>query len=234
MIRSARAVLREALACRQARRLGTALLAVDGALVLANLVLGLLKLNDASVDYYGPWNLSMDGSYGELFDYLKTALLVLFLIVARLRSRQPAYSAWAATFLLVVLDDALQLHEQAETALVELLRLHGWLGLRPADVASLVIAGGIAAVVVPSLVTAHGRSDTLARRHSLLLAACLVLLGLFAVGFDLVHAELDQRAAGSAIVSLAGLVEDGGEMVALSLACAAGSFAARPRMEVQR
>lgn len=222
-------LLGEVLDHRPTRRLAVALLVFDGLLILANVVLGLLKLQSATVDYYGPWNLSMDGSYGELFDYLKTALGVLLLIVARVRSPQPAYSAWAAVFALVVADDALQLHEQAEGALGGLLHLRGWLGLRPEDVASLFIVSGIAAVLVPALVTAHVRSDTLARRHSLLLAACFVLLGLFAVGFDLLHSELDQRAVGSSIVSLAGLVEDGGEMVALSLACAVGCFAARRR-----
>lgn len=229
MLSQTATLLREVVDHRPTRRLAVALLVFDGLLILANVVLGLLKLRDAAVDYYGPWNLSVDGSCGEVFDYLKTALLVLLLIVARVRSPQPAYSAWAATFLLVDLDDALQLHEQAETALAELLRLRGALGLRPEDVASVVLGGAIAVLLVPTLVAAVVRSDLAARRLSLLLAACLVLLGIFAVGFDLLHSELDQRTAGSGIVSLAGLAEDGGEMVALSLACTVGCFAARRR-----
>lgn len=226
MLRSSHAALREALAHRPTRRLAAVLLSLDGLLILANVILGLLRLENASVDYYGPWNLSVDGSYGELFNYLQTALLVLLLIVARARSPQPAYSAWMATFLLVVLDDAFQLHEQAETALSELLHIHSRLGLRPEDLASILITVGIAAVLIPALAAGHLRSDHRARRHSLLLAACLALFGAFAVGFDLLHAELDQRGAGSTIVSLAGLIEDGGEMLALSLACAVGCLAA--------
>lgn len=88
-------------------------------LALGDLVVVLLHLAEVRVGPLGPdWfpsgrlRLNRDRGLAESWGYAQTALAVVLLLVVHQRVRQPLALAWAGVLTVVVLDDALALHER--------------------------------------------------------------------------------------------------------------------------
>ncbi len=94
--------------------------------------------------------------------------------------------------------------------------LHGGWALRPTDYGELLVIAGVAGVLFLLVALAHRRADAPARADSRRLLLLLLLLGVFGVAFDLIHS----MAGAGTPAALAALVEDGGEMVMMSLIAA--------------
>ncbi len=117
--------------------------------------------------------------------------------------------AWSAVFLWVLADDAASIHERLGEQLGARLGLPALAGLDPQDLGELLVmaaAGGLALLLVGA---AHRGTRGPERQLSWRLLALLALLAGFGVGLDM---------AASALRSgWLGFVEDGGEMIGVSL-----------------
>lgn len=197
---------------RRARTLLAALLAVDALLIALHVMQRLGWLHDAA------FRLQQDGGVAEWWQYGQTAS-VAALLLALWRMRGPAlYAAWAALFVYIVTDDALELHEQVGEWLAHAAALPPVGGLRPQDLGELMVLGCAGIVLVGGCLVAHWRCpDRVARGHSRVL---LGLLGLLVVCG--VFADMGQFAMAAAGLPLHGMtiLEDGGEIVAVSLTLA--------------
>jgi hypothetical protein len=213
------------------------LVAVD--LALAAVSVGHLVAVDGPADRGGPWVLETDGGFAEQWGYVQQAAIALLLLALALRSRQWVFLPWAAVFAAALADDSLRLHENRGAWLADRLGERLWfpdglLGLRANDLGEILVWGLLAVVPLAAVVLLHRRSGAATRRASLGVAALLAAYVLFGGVVDQLHVLVMRTPLGDAV----GTVEDGGELVALSLtlAYAVGLLAAtrrRPRTPVE-
>ena len=168
--------------------------------------------------------ISQDGALPEVFNYLKWALIVAALSWLAFRDRWLTPFAWALVFLLILLDDSLQIHETLGVPIASYLGLADGFMIRPSDLGELLVFGAMGLSVVLLTGLSFLRGSPRSRRMSMTYAAIIMLLAFFGVGMDVLHQAVAQLAEANSSVDilrrLFGMVEDGGEMIVASLATA--------------
>lgn len=160
------------------------------------------------------WLLNLDGSYPEMFGYGKLAVAAVLLVVLARRGPKLLYLTWSLVMLVMVIDDAAQLHERAGRSIATTLDLSGAFGLRGQDLGELIFWAVVGTLLLALLAIAHVGITATDRRRSAGLFGCLLLLGFFGIIVDMVHVLLSDwdRPRRIAII-----IEDGGELMALSI-----------------
>jgi hypothetical protein len=154
----------------------------------------------------------------------------IMLIVLGVERRAAIYIGWAIIFVYFLVDDATMIHEHLGKWLATTLRLDriqqiymDWfpdLFLRPRDFGELAVALLVAAMIAVILAVTWPRHGFAAeRRVSKRLIVWLGLFAIFSVGVDLVHIWALDPTTGSFSPAgrVLGLIEDGGEMICVSL-----------------
>ncbi|WP_332773410.1 hypothetical protein [Phenylobacterium sp.] len=161
--------------------------------------------------------LDRDRSVAEFYNYLQALITVVLLARAFVLSRQGVFLAWALIFAFIVLDDAMLIHERVGGLLAAKLALPALPGLRLRDVGELIVWGVAAALLLPVLIWGFRSSTRQAAGYGVLLTFIFAVLVFFGAGMDMVHIVVApwSRLAGAALA----VAEDGGEMLALALAC---------------
>lgn len=198
-------------------RLLVPLLVVDLAFVVASVVHEVRYGIDLRAP--SPWLLEADGGYSETWGYVLQAALAVSLVAVAVLSRRPVWVGWAALFAAALADDKLRLHENKGAWLADRLgeRLwfppDGFLGLRANDLGEILVWGLLSVVPLGVVALCLLRSDHRTRRANLGLAVLVAAYVFFGGVVDQLHVlVLDTPLAGSL-----GTVEDGGELVVLSL-----------------
>lgn len=187
----------------------TLLVCGDLAFVLLHLV------NDSTTRLMNPLlSLEKDRGYAEMYQYLKFLWIILLLILVSLRKASWGYVLWASVFAYLLADDALQVHERVGMAIAENFGLAPALWLRPQDHGELAVSLAAGTILFAPLAWAYGTGTRAFRKSSLDLALLLGLLIFFGVGVDMAHVALG---LGGPFDFAAGVIEEGGEMVAVSL-----------------
>jgi hypothetical protein len=151
--------------------------------------------------------------FGELVQYGKAAAACAMLASLAVRRWSISTLAWAGLLLFVLVDDSMSIHERAGNRLAAGFGLQGWGSLRANHVGELIFFGCAALVCAAVLASAwyFGREED--RRLSRALIVWFGALGFCAVVLDAVSS----LARGSNLAELAAIVEDGGEMVVMSM-----------------
>lgn len=199
----------------QAPRTAQPQLVVLVLLLAADLVLfALHSLHTFGLAEAGMFQLHLESSYAEFYQYLKFGWLMLLSLYAVRQRRSLGYLAWAATFCYLLLDDSLSIHEAIGSAFA---RSFG----DPADEAAsrfihlgeIIASAGAIFVVVVLLVVAWWRGTARYRRESRGLHLGLLALGVAGVVIDAIF-SLWRFPTMDRILGV--YLEDGGEMVAAS------------------
>lgn len=191
------------------------LLSIDFAFILASLLRHRLRFYfDESL-----LSVSTDGGYGEIFQYIKLALIVALLCISAVSERSIAIGGWAVLFALLLADDMLSLHEQWGSQLAEAFSFQSVFHLRPIDYGEMIVfaAWGILAALILAFTYRTARSPITKQiaKGMLLSLSGLAVFGGF---FDMLHiAALDLGRLSPRGESLLNAIEDGGEMVVVSL-----------------
>jgi hypothetical protein len=202
----------------------TLLVALAGDAVFIGLHLLRAYLNDTG--YQGflldpRWWLEQDRGFSEMYQYAKTALLTGLLVALYVRTRALTCLAWAVAFGYVLADDSLRLHENFGHRLGPRLERLGVLpqigDLRPQTYAEPLLVLGVGAVVLVLLALGYRKRSSRPLTHRLVVAA--FLLAFSATVIDALHSAVGYR-LGRIARLLIGTGEDGGEMLAVSLALA--------------
>lgn len=191
------------------------LLALDALLIAADVLRHGGVLSDPR------FAITRERSFGEMIQYAKFAILVVVLLTAPRRSGGSV--AWAVLFVALLVDDSLAVHERLGLRLADRLGLPAVGPLLPRDLGELVVFAGAAVVWLVPLATVLWRGDQASRALTIALLPPLALLAVFGAGGDLVHS----LARGQSFRYVAGLVEDGGELVAVSVLVAVAYFETR-------
>lgn len=163
------------------------------------------------------YSIEEDRSYAELLQYAKQASILGLLGLLAVRRRAPAYLGWIALFAYLLLDDAFMIHERLGVALAEALPLRRAAGLRGRDFGELLISGAAGAVLLLVVAIAHRRSAAAERAFARSLVALLAALVVFGVVLDMGQIMLWADRSTRRWADEAGMLEDGGEMVVMTM-----------------
>ena len=203
------------------RRIILGLLGINLALIALPILLELAErmslLTARSRPFLHP---TTDGSIQELANYGQAGLCAAFLALVVWKRHSIMALAWCCVFLFVLIDDAFQYHETVGAWLATTFHFPSVGGMRPVDLGELVAWSMAGLIVGPMLVVAFLRSSGVERGMGLVLMACFGALVVFAVGLDMLHVVMPSE--------LLMVAEDGGEMIAIALACSVSLLWAGP------
>jgi hypothetical protein len=159
------------------------------------------------------YSIAAERGFGETFGYVKEGWIVLILAgLAFVRDRW-TYGAWAFLFGVLMVDDVYGVRERIGIGIGQVLGLSPTFGLRPQDFGEVFVAALLGLALVP-IVIAFRRSRGPVRAFSRSMLVLLAALVVFVVAVDVVHALMPPYSRSEAVF---GTIEDGGEMLVLSL-----------------
>jgi hypothetical protein len=188
------------------------------------LVVDLMFIIGHMLHSWSPWlnarhfSIEDDSGLAEQYQYIKQVWVISCLGIAFLQTRSRVYFGWGLLFCFLLLDDRLELHEHLGEVVAQELAFPAAFGLRARDVGEIAVAAAIGGCVCLFVGLNIWRGSAHGRHISVDLLCLVALLGLFGVVFDALHAILFFRAAAAAPAF--GLIEDGGEMVVISVIAA--------------
>lgn len=185
-------------------RVFAAVIAVDAAFVVLHV--GRVRYDSPAGDR---WLLSYDRGWSEIFQYSKLVFLVALCASLAARRRQMLYGASAVLFAYLAFDDAFQLHERLGDRLAPAVEWADVGGVEARDIGQILVSLSAAVVLLAGIAVAHARSDAIARTLTAPLLAALVMLAVFGIVVDVID-----------VLDIGGIVEDGGELVAVTFALA--------------
>jgi len=167
----------------------------------------------------GYLSIQEDHSLGEFFQYAKELLIALAIFqVARLKHNR-SYLVWTLLFIYLLLDDAMRIHDQAGLAIGHALGFVGFMGLRAQELGELIFNGIVGPLFLLAIAAAYfGKpgGDAEFRQVTRRMLGLFVLLAVCGVGLDMLH---EMVSFWTPLRKLVGGMEDGGEMVVMSLIC---------------
>jgi len=165
----------------------------------------------------------------EFMQYGKEGLVAGLLARAAHHWKSGLLAAWSLLFGYLMFDDWLELHERLGFIIAE---AGGWpavLGLRPRDLGEIAASGAVAGVFMLCVGWLRRTSTQESRAVNADLMVLLAALGFFGVFIDVAHIALEQFGWRGLT-----LLEDGGEMVVMSLILAYVANLLRPAATVCR
>ena len=191
------------------------LVAALAALLALDAVFAIIEALVQATDYGfpGAYRLSLqtEGGLAEIYGYVKSAAVAGLVLTAWRRWRHGPAAVWAGLYLYLMFDDALRLHERFGARIASVLDISIGDSLRPQDVGELIVYLVVGLIALGALAVAEHRYP--APRTTVLtrlMLAVTAFLAFFAVGADMALQGLPMEV----------VFEDGGELVALSLALA--------------
>ena len=155
------------------------------------------------------YSIEQDKGYAEFFQYTKQAWIILLLGIAFLKKSTLTNFSWFMVFCYVLFDDALSIHEHLGLLASSAMAFAAQLGLRAQDWGELAVAGLAGIILLTPIALAYPYAHREEKLHTLKLAGLLGLLVFFGICTDMLHIVLGG--------DLWGLIEDGGEMIVISL-----------------
>ncbi len=163
---------------------------------------------------YDLLSIATDGGYSEIYQYVKYFWVIILTIYLSRIARIPNYLPWTVLFSYFLCDDALSIHERIGAFVGENLNFVPPFNLRLQDFGELAVTVIAGVGVMPLLLWSYwGGSSSFKKiaQDMLLLVLALVFFGVFV---DMAHQAIRP---GWKVEFLMGIIEDGGEMVVMSL-----------------
>lgn len=161
-----------------------------------------------------------DLTLAESFQYIKEYWIVLVFVWLIFRKKNYQYLGWALLFTYLLFDDMLSFHEGLATIFLERLNLdpfHILYGdLRYQDFGELSVSLFFGALFLPLIAYFYIRSGREVRTTFHYLIGGLSLIVFFGVVNDTLNRVFDEE-SNKIMYEITRLIEDGGEMIAMSL-----------------
>lgn len=158
--------------------------------------------------------LDKEGAFPEIFQYMKETAILLMTALMYWRRKNFIYLAWSFFFLFLLLDDSLQFHEILGRTISNLLNITFIGPIRGQDIGELIAIAIFGIFLLGVIFWGYFNSPKPLRAFSHFMFILLGLLISAGVFTDAVHNMLGTSPIGYGILTL---VEDGGEMVVMSL-----------------
>jgi len=158
--------------------------------------------------------LDQDRGHSEFYQYMKLFWICILTTYASFTFASKRYVAWTLLFAYLLLDDALQIHERGGRLIAAHLPFEPRFGLSMRAYGELAVTTVAGAALVCPLVWAYRSGSPIFRRISQDIALLVSILVLVGVVVDTAHSAV--KPGGSLDLVLT-VIEDGGEMVSVSL-----------------
>jgi len=161
------------------------------------------------------FSLEADRGLSEYYQYLKQAAVVVAMLWCWRRTASPSFFVWSLFFAFMLYDDSHAVHEQIGETLASAWALPASFGLRPRDVGEIlfVLAVGVVTLAVLVVVSVRERGVAIVPTvNVLLLLAALAICGVLV---DAIHVVA--YFSGSRLAWLLTVIEDGGELMVMSV-----------------
>ncbi len=181
---------------------------IDGLLFILHILIVTPVLDDPIYD------VRSEHGYPEMYQYFKEFLVVALLVRLVLKTKTTAFLTWVFLFAYLLVDDSLQIHENVGAHLVEMLNIPPWMGLRAQDFGELMVSFTVFSILSVSLFWFYKKSTVLFQRSTIVFLVLLCMLAFFGIVLDMLHVVVRPHRV---INYITGSVEDGGEMLVMSL-----------------
>jgi hypothetical protein len=199
------------------------LLLIDLVFILLHLgIKTIFTLKGVSTELINPmFLLDHDQGYAEVYQFGKELAISVTLLIIGIKKRQFLYMNWAVLFFYLFLDDAFSFHEIGGIWLSDYFAFEAQFHLRPVDFGELLISASSGLVLLSLIGIATLKAEFNHKLISFSFFLLLIVLVIFGVGVDMLHIIADnvfehRRGVGA----IFGIIEDGGEMVVMSIICA--------------
>lgn len=157
------------------------------------------------------FSIEQDMAYPEIYQYIKEFWIVVLLLILANNRRHIIYLSWSLLFIYLLLDDSLAIHETFGEYLVKYFEFKPMFELRAQDYGELCVSMLFGLLLFTFIGVSYFFSDNLEKKISKHLFILIVLLAFFGVLVDMLHVAIHWR------TTLWGLIEDGGEMIIMSV-----------------
>lgn len=161
-------------------------------------------------------------SLGESYQYLKEFWITAIFIWLIWKNKQTFYTGWALLFFYFLLTDMLSLHAELGTLALQALNIDPFFVLygemRYQDFGELGVSLAAGLLIIPTIVFSYFRGNKEVKRIFHYLFGCLLLIVFFGIVNDFANRIFPEE-GNKVIYELTRLIEDGGEMIAMSIAC---------------
>lgn len=196
------------------------LLIIDALFVGMHLVQSRLSSDPSYEGFFANnsvWGLGMDGSFSELYMYLKAGAASLILLTLYSKRQTLTYLGWGLTFLFILLDDSLGLHEAFSTFLINNASLPKVQNIEGRHYAPLIFWGLVGLVLVGLIGLGYLREPRTRRLSRWFFISLGALFFCGGIVDTLRESAPDQTQPLVAyILARTIIIEDGGEMMTLS------------------
>lgn len=164
----------------------------------------------------------MDLSLGESFQYLKEYWIVIIFLFLIFKYKRYSFVGWALLFLYFLLDDMLSFHESLGTFALQTLNIDPFYvitgELRYQDYGELGVSVFFGIILMSTIGIAYWRATKEVRIIFRYLFGCILLIAFFGIANDFANRIFTDE-DNKVIYELTRLIEDGGEMIAMSITC---------------
>jgi hypothetical protein len=198
-------------------RFGTAGGSLLRLLIATDLLLLLTHVLHTHTGYFADpdYSLNAERGFAGMVQGLQLLWISAILFQFFIWRRNLFFLSWFLLFGYLLLDDWFSVHERVGEQVALALGMDSGFGLRAQDLGELVVYGSTGAVLLAVVVLGYLRGDSAHRAIGRSLALLMAALIAFGVGADMVHSILMFSWADEAGL----ILEEGGEMLALSLIC---------------
>lgn len=159
------------------------------------------------------FSVTQNWGYPEIFQYLKAGFVAACFFWLGSNFKRPQFYSWAVVFLYILLDDSIEVHEYLGYHVGTFLESAGRSGGK--TLGELLVFGLLGFIIFTPLFYFYLRS---ANRELKIMSQDLFMLFMamlfFGIGVDVLH---DMAETGTVLNGVLGLVEDGGEMLVMSI-----------------
>lgn len=191
-------------------------------LVLADTVFIGLNVIRSILNYYGMetflksnlFEIGHDHGYAEVYQYVKEFWIVVLMLTIFFKTKERGYIAWSLLFIYLLIDDAACIHERVGTVIASHLDFHPILGLRLQDIGELSVTAISASFLLTLIIYSCVIGSKIFRYITIDLLIFLMAIGFFGVFIDMAHMAFRLGREGNFMFRI---IEDGGEMLTMSL-----------------
>ena len=157
------------------------------------------------------FSIEKEFGFAEIYQYIKEYWIVVSLLIVAIKRSRIVYFAWSSLFIYLLFDDSLQVHEKFGGYLVKYFEFQPMFHLRAQDLGELSVSMLFGFLLFTFIGASYLFSDHIAKQVSKHLFILVIFLAFFGVLVDMLHIAIPWGK------SLWVLIEDGGEMLVMSI-----------------
>ena len=157
------------------------------------------------------FSIQKDFGFPEMYQYIKESWIVVLLLMTAINTSQVIYYAWSSLFMYFLLDDSLQIHERLGDYLANYFELQPMFNLRALDFGELIVSMFFGFLIFSFIGLTYMFSDRIAKERSKHLFILVLFVAFFGIVVDMLHIAIPF------VTPLWTLIEDGGEMIIMSI-----------------